>query len=446
MQPELVADVTELINAQPLGRAQYRVIILCGLVVLLDGLTLQAIGLAAPVMTRALQIPPPAFGAVFSAALAGLALGSVGLGPVADRVGRKPVLVGATLCFGIFTLCTALAGSLHQLLLYRFLTGLGLGGAMPCFVSLTSEYVPRRMRGAFVSLVWTGFPIGGVVAGLLASWLISGFGWQSIFWVSGTAAVALAIALVFALPESIGYLVHHGAAVDRVARLIARAFPAAGVAAGTRFVLGEQASGATVQHLFTDGRCRGSVMLWVSYFIAFMMLVTNSSWSPTLLHAEGMEVARSAMAMATFNAGSVIGSSLAGYLVGRYGAAAVLPAVFVAGGVAMGMIGYAASSIALVILLEGLFGVFIGCGSSGLIALAAVFYPISIRSTGVGWAMAVGRFGSFVGPLAVGAAVGWHWGADSIFLAIGVPALLAAVTSALVIGRVDGTAITAVPR
>lgn len=435
MQPEPHVNVTELIDARPLGRLQYTVIVLCGFVVLLDGLDLQAIGLAAPVMTRALQIPPAAFGTVFSAALAGLALGAFALGPIADRVGRKPVLVGSTLCFGIFTVCTATAGSLNELLVYRFLTGLGLGGAMPSFIALTSEYAPRRLRATLVSLVWTGFPIGGVVGGLLASWIIPAFGWQSIFWVGGIVPTVLAIVLFFALPESIGYLVHRDEPTERIARLVRRLCPGEDIPLGRRFVLSEQrASGISVRNLFTDNRARGTVLLWISYFMAFLMLVTNSAWSPTLLRSVGIDVSQSAIAMATFNGGSVIGTSLAGYLVARFGAMVVLPAVFVGGGVAMSLIGHAAPAVAAVTLLEGLFGFFLGCGSSGLIVLAAMFYPISIRSTGVGWAMGLGRFGSFVGPLVVGALVGLHWGIDAIFLAIGIPAFIAAMTSGF-IGR-----------
>ena len=155
---------------------------------MLDGLDLQSIGLAAPAMIAQLHIAPQVFGLVFSAALAGLALGAFLLGPLADRVGRKRVLVGATFCFGVFTLATAYADDLPELLACRFLTGLGLGGAMPSFISLASEYVPKARRAAVVSLLWAGFPLGGVIGGVLGSWIIPAYGWQSIFLVGGVAA------------------------------------------------------------------------------------------------------------------------------------------------------------------------------------------------------------------------------------------------------------------
>jgi AAHS family 4-hydroxybenzoate transporter-like MFS transporter len=143
---ERVLDVGALIETRTIGPAQWTVIGLCAFVAMLDGMDLQSIGLAAPAISAQLQIAPQAFGVVFSAALAGLALGAFLLGPVADRVGRKRVLVGATFCFGVFALTTAYAGNVPELLAARFLTGVGLGGAMPSFISLASEYVPKARR------------------------------------------------------------------------------------------------------------------------------------------------------------------------------------------------------------------------------------------------------------------------------------------------------------
>jgi AAHS family 4-hydroxybenzoate transporter-like MFS transporter len=425
-------DVAEWIDKQPLGRFQVRIVALCGAVALLDSLDLQSIGLAAPAMMADLHIPVPALGQVFSAALAGLALGAFGLGLLADRVGRKAVLVGATVCFGVFTLCTALAPDFDVLLACRFLAGLGLGGAMPSFISLTSEYAPRRLRAAIVALLWVGFPLGGAVGGLLASWIIPAFGWQSVFWVGGVLPLLLSLLLVLALPESIGFLVANAAPADRVRSLLQQAFPTAAVPLDVTFVLNEErAAGVSIARLFAMGRAVGTGVLWVSFFIAFMMLVTNSAWAPTLLKREGLEIAQSAIAMAVYNLGAVIGTAAAGWLVVRIGAAIVLPIAMVGSAAALGLVGSAAPSAGVVTLLEGLFGLFLGCASSGLIALAAIYYPTAIRSTGVGWAMGMGRMGSFVGPLAVGALVAMRLPIAGIFVAIGLPALLAAVTTAI---------------
>jgi len=432
MPASLTFDVSELIDTQPLGAFQVRIVALCALVALLDSLDLQSIGLAAPAMIADLQISPASLGAVFSAALAGLALGAFSLGLLADRVGRKTVLVGATVCFGVFTICTALAPNLNVLLGYRFFTGLGLGGAMPSFITLASEYVPRRLRAKAVALLWAGFPLGGVVGGLLGSWIIPALGWHSVFWVGGVLPLLLSAVLALALPESVGFLVTQGAPAERIRRLLKKAFPAASMPADAKFVLNEErASGASVLRLFAMGRGIGTTVLWISFFIVFMMLVTNSAWAPTLLKREGLEIGQSAIAMAVYNLGAMIGTVAAGWLVIWLGAGIILPLAMVGSAVALGSVGYAAPSALLVTTLEGLFGLFLGCGSSGLIALAAIYYPTAIRSTGVGWAMGMGRVGSFVGPLAVGSLVAVGLSTVEVFVAIGLPALVAAATTAI---------------
>src|SRR6202162_4928090 len=198
---ERVVDVGALIETRPIGPAQWTVIGLCAFVAMLDGLDLQSIGLAAPAIGAQLHIAPQAFGMVFSAAMAGLALGAFLLGPVADRVGRKRVLVGATFCFGLFTLATAYVGDLTELLAVRFLAGFGLGGAMPSFISLAAEYVPKARRATVVSLLWAGFPLGGMIGGLVGSWIIPAYGWRSIFLVGGVLPILLSAILAMLLPE-----------------------------------------------------------------------------------------------------------------------------------------------------------------------------------------------------------------------------------------------------
>jgi MFS transporter, AAHS family, 4-hydroxybenzoate transporter len=429
-------NVSELIDRRPLGAAQIRITILCGLVALLDGFDLQSIGLAAPAIASALHIPPQDLGAVFSAALAGLMLGAFGLGPLADRVGRKTVLIGATLLFGVFTVCTAFASSFGQLLVFRFLTGLGLGGAMPSFISLASEYAPRRMRATLVAILWAGFPLGGAVGGFLASKMLPAFGWQSLFYLGGVLPLLLALLLLLALPESVGFLVDRGAPAARIARELRRMFPEGNFADDARYVLNEQHEvGTPIRHLFDHGRASGTILLWISYFVAFLMLVTNSAWSPTLLRQEGVEVTQTALALAAFNALSVLGSGAAGYLITRFGALAVLPATLVGGALAYGLIGHAAPNVAMITVLQSLFGLLLGCASSGLIALAPLLYPTAVRSTGVGWAMGMGRFGSFVGPLVVGALLARHLPISTIFMVIALPGIVAAITAALVAMR-----------
>jgi AAHS family 4-hydroxybenzoate transporter-like MFS transporter len=427
-----IVNIAELIGARPIGRLQIRIAVLCGFIALLDGFDLQTIGLAAPAIAQLLHVAPASMGGVFSAALAGLTVGSFGLGLVADRFGRKRVLIASTLCFGIFSLATPLADSYTALLVVRFLTGLGLGGAVPCCIALTSEYTPPRQRATTIAFLWAGFPLGGVVGGLLGSWLIPTLGWQWLFWIGGALPLMTAVLLMALLPESVGYLVYSGATSTRIAALLQRVCGVV-VPADARFVLGEdRVRGASVAQLFSDGRALGTLLLWVSFFIIYMQLVSNSAWSPILLSHVGVPVPRSALAMAAFNFGSVIGTSTAGLLLTRFGAAIVLPVALIGTLFAYGLIGYAAPDVGVIIALESFVGLFLGCASTSLIALSALSYPTPIRSTGIGWAIGMGRLGSFVGPLLVGALLGSGRSVAAIFVAIAAPALLAAVTAGLI--------------
>lgn len=284
-----------------------------------------------------------------------------------------------------------------------------------------------------VAFLWAGFPLGGFVGGLLAAWIIPAFGWHSVFWVGGVAPLIVCVALAFALPESIGFLVAAAAPAEQISALLKKVFPAAAVPANATFVLSEErAGGVPVVQLFAMGRAVGTILLWISFFIAFMILVTNSAWAPTLLKREGISISDASIAMAMFNLGSVIATLFAGWLIVRAGASVILPIVMVGSAISAALIGFAAPSVGAVTLLEGLLGVFMGGGSSGLIALAAIYYPTAIRSTGVGWAMGMGRVGSFTGPLVVASLVAVGLSTAGIFAAIGVPALVAAVTTAIV--------------
>jgi MFS transporter, AAHS family, 4-hydroxybenzoate transporter len=281
--------------------------------------------------------------------------------------------------------------------------------------------------------LWTGFPLGGVMVGLLASRLIATVGWQSLFYIGGVLPLGLSIVLIRAQPDSIEFLVMRGAAWQKIRDLLVRINPTISIESGCQFVIsGEKTRGAPVWQLFAAGRAGGTILLWASYFVTFMMLVTSGAWTPTLLQRAGIDRAQSSIAVALLALGSVFGTPLAGFLVSRFAARSVLPAALVGSAVTLGAVGYARQSIALVIGCLGFAGFFLGIASSGLIALAPLLYSTAIRSTGVGWAMGLGRFGSFVGPLAVGLLVDRGWQIGDSFVALRTAALCAALFTSLI--------------
>ncbi len=420
-------NVTRLIDDGPLTRFQIGTIICCAFVSALDGIDSQSIGVAAPFIADELGVKLADFGPIFSSALVGATIGAASFGPLADRFGRKTLLIVAVLLIGVFTILTVFANSVPTLVTVRVLAGLGLGGATPCFIALTSEYTPARLRAALVTLMWSAFPLGGLLGGLLNWYLIPHAGWRAIFYLGGIAPLVLVVVLFFYLPESIKFLLVRRNDLTGVARIVAR-FGTSAAGGDARFVLDEKPlPGASIRHLFTDGRALGTLLLWVPFFMGFGVLTVAVLWTPALLKLNGISPANTAFVVAFNGLGGFIGQSTSGRLNQRFGILPILIPAFLLGAVATVGLGYGASSIGLAATFIGLIGVFMGLGTGGVIALAATIYPTPIRSTGVGWGMAMGRFGQIVGPLIAGGLLGAGWTAGPIMTVTACGGLIAAV-------------------
>ncbi len=437
-------NVTELIDLRPITELQIRVTLLCALTIFLDGIDVIVIGLVAPSLASAIGVSVTSFGPVFGIGQAGILVGVLTFGPLGDRFGRKRLVIGSMLLFATFTLLTIWTTSFDELLVVRFLTGLGLGGAAPNAVALTSEFAPKRLRAAFVSVQWAALPLGGVAVGLLSSVLITRWGWQALFYIGSVVPLFLAAVQMLVLPESVSFLLARGPDSKRdkenVRGIVRKLAPELPAAPDTRYVVNtEKLPGAPMKHLFTEGRAAMTLLLWVPFFTSFMILIFITSWIPTLLRANGLSVAQAGFAIALNSLGSFIGSASVGRLMDRFGAYTVLVPAFVLASIAAGFLGFSLASLgSAAIAVITLSGLFAGASQAGVIALAAVVYPVAIRSTGVGWAMAVGRLGAVVGPVLGGLLLGWQWSADQILLVIAVPELIGALCVALV-GRLPAS-------
>lgn len=421
-------NVSELIDRR-LAAYQISIIGFCFLVALLDGFDSQAIGVTAPLMIPDLHLLPSQLGAIFSASSWGFLVGALLLGPCADRWGRKQFLVAAGLLFSVCTLATPWAKGFESLLWLRFATGIGLGGVAPCFVSIATEYAPRRMRAALVTILWTGLPGGGMVVGFLGPVLLPSLGWTGIYFAGGALSLIAILLVVVAVPESLVFLVIRNRDVRQIARIVGRLDPDARLSAASRFVASEEARpGVPVRHLFTEGRAIMTLLLWVAFFIDYFVLLGSLIWSPTLLKTTGMSVGQASAGLAFNNVGGVVGCFIAGYLIDRFGPYRILIVTFLAAFAAISLTGYAAPSFVPVAFLETLDGFFIGGAGAGLIACAALLYPSEMRSTGVGWGLGVGRLGGASGPLLGGTLMAAQWSPAAIFIAFGVIAIPAALT------------------
>src|SRR6266571_3761019 len=424
-----LVDVADFIDRQPVGGFQIKLLATCAAVLFLDGFDTQAIGYVAPALAKEWGLTKGALGPVFSAGLFGLMIGALLFGPLADRVGRKKIIIFSTLAFGIGTLATSLIQDVTTLLTIRFLTGLGLGGAMPNAVALTSEFSPHRRRATMVMIMFCGFSVGAALGGLLAAALIPQFGWRSVFIVGGAAPLLLVPILALRLPESVRFLALTGQANARVAELIALINPKAAFAPGTPFVVHEPAlAGMPVLHLFRDGRTLVTLLLWVVFFMSLLDLYFLTNWLPTVLNDLGASVSQSAVIGSMLQVGGVVGTFALGSVIDRFSFRALALVYFIAV-FAVGAIGQLGHSVIFVTMAIFAAGFCIVGGQIAANALAATFYPTSVRATGVGWALGIGRVGSIIGPLVGGALLIAKWSPGSVFMAAAGAALWAAVAA-----------------
>lgn len=420
-------DIQELIDTRPVGRPQVRLLLTCAAVLFADGFDTQAIGYVAPAIARDWSLPRGALGPVFSASLVGLMLGALIFGPLADRIGRKRIIVLSTVAFGLGTLATLLATDTASLIAIRFLTGLGLGGAMPNSVAMTAEYSPHRRRATMVMIMFCGFSVGAALGGLIAAALIPAFGWRSVFLVGGVVPLVLAPVLAWTLPESVRFLALRGRAANgRIGAILARMYPGERFAPGTRFVAHEAVlPGLPVLHLFRERRATTTLLLWVVFFMSLLDLYFLSNWLPTVLNDLGASDSIAAAVGSMLQVGGVFGTFILGHFIDRFSFRALGLVYLLASGAIVG-IGYSSHSIPLAAAAIFAAGFCIVGGQIASNALAATFYPTSIRATGVGWSLGVGRVGSIVGPLVGGTLLAMHFATQSLFTAAAAPAVVAA--------------------
>ncbi|WP_321817973.1 MULTISPECIES: MFS transporter [unclassified Paraburkholderia] len=425
-------EVTAIIDDSRFGPYQLLVVVLCALCLVMDGFDVQAMGYVAPVVIREWGIAKETLAPVFGAGLFGMLVGSLTFSTVADRIGRRPVLVGATLFFSACMIATGFANTIGELVFWRFVAGLGLGCIMPNAMALAGEYSPRRIRVTLMMIVSCGFTLGGVVGGLITAALIPAFGWRAVFFVGGAIPLAMGVLMWLALPESIQFLLlrrratqHESAASERVRRQLARVAPNVPLPADTVFTSSETRSrGVPFVELFKEGRARVTLLLWIVNFANLLDMYFLSNWLPTVVRDAGFSTQTAVLAGTVLWGGGVIGTLLLGRLIDMAGFTRVLATTFVIAIAATAALGNAAVMVSVAAMFLAIFltGFSIIGGQPALNALAATYYPSALRSTGIGWSLGVGRIGSVVGPVLGGALMHLHWSSASLFAAAAVPA------------------------
>ncbi|WP_022980180.1 aromatic acid/H+ symport family MFS transporter [Ideonella sp. B508-1] len=418
-------DVRRFVDAQKISGFQWMVLALCFLVVALDGFDTASIGFIAPALRADWGLSPAQLSPLLAAALAGLTIGALACGPLADRIGRKKVLMLSVAVFGGMTLAAAWADSVAGLTLARFLTGLGLGGAMPTAVTLMSEFCPQRRRSVLVTTMFCGFTLGSALGGIVSAHLVPVHGWRSVLALGGVLPLLLVPAMALWMPESARFLLLRAGTGERLRRTLQAIAPLPVDMKGF-LVEAEGEVSAPVRQILAAPLRRGTLLLWGSFFMSLLIIYLLTNWLPTLIKDTGLTLSQAALLTALFQIGGTAGAIGLGAAMDKLNPYRVLTVAYALGALCFGAISQFYTNFMLLGLFVAGVGVFISGSQVGANALAASYYPTGSRATGVAWALGAGRVGSIFGSLVGGTMLGMGWGMHGIFALLMLPSALAA--------------------
>lgn len=393
------ARISEIIDNAKISPYQILILTLCFLIVLLDGFDTAIIGYIAPALREEWQLLPAQLSPAFGAGLLGLLIGSLLFGPVADAIGRKRVLLVSILIFGGGTLASAYTHSIESLILLRFITGIGLGGAMPTCITLSSEYSPVRRRMIMVTLSWSGFTAGLALGGILAGQIIPAFGWRGVLMLGGIAPLLLLPLLAWQMPESVRFMTSSPKHADNlrkvVERITGKSWAGVTIADDERPVK----ANSPISHLFIEGRAVRTLLLWVAFFCSLFVFYQLTSWLPSILKDVGYDIVQASRIGAMVPLGGTLGAILMALLMDRVGPYRVLALSYLGAALVVGATGYLMGDVYTLAATVFLIGFGVAGAQNGLNLVSATIYPTAARVTGVSWAMASGRFGSIIGSM-----------------------------------------------
>jgi len=417
-------DIRELIDTGPVKKLQISVIGICCILNILDGFDVLAIAFAAPPIADEWAIQPAALGLVFSAGLIGMALGSMFIAPLTDRIGRRAMIVICLVAITTMMVVTGLARSVTQLIVARALTGLGIGGMLASLTAMVAEYTPDRHRNLTIGLLQAGYPVGGTVGGVIAAWIVPEYGWRALFFIGATMGALMVPLAAMALPESLVFLVQKqpAKALDKINRILRGmqqapldVLPAAPAAAKS----------GSVTALLTSLRRANTLRLWLAFLLNSLTVYFVLSWVPKIVVDAGLPLEQGILAGLMVNAGAVIGIPTLGYLSGARGLRPLILTFLLLGTGFVALFGFLPQSVPLLLTVGFLIGFFVMGGFIGLYSVAARIYPTEMRTTGIGWTIGVGRIGAIMGPYLGGIMIALQWSTATNFVFFAMPLLLA---------------------
>ena len=421
-------EIQDVLDQNRIAPVQWVVLVLCFLVMFLDGYDTAVAAFVAPVLSKVWAIEPAAMKPVLAAVLFGVAFGALAAGPLADRFGRRWVLIVSVTLFGLFSLVSPLAQSVPQLAWLRFATGLGLGAAMSNAATLTAEYAPTGHRSVMVAVLFAGFTLGSASGGLLGGYMIPALGWESAFIVGGIAPLVLAVVMAMALPESLKYLSLKADKSERVRGLLARIERRGAIAADAEIVGADGGAGrASLGVMFRRDLLMGTLCLWATFFFGLLVIFLLRSWLPTLVTLSGESIQRAAFLAALFDVGGTVGAFGVAWLADRFRHDGVVAVTYLVAAVMIYLFSQWLGNIVLLATGILVLGFLLSGAQATVPAIAAKFYPTEGRATGVAWVLGIGRFGGIAGALAGGTLLQLGWSFATILASLAVPCVIAAV-------------------
>ena len=420
-------NIKTVMDQATVGAYRLGIFMLCGLIAMVDGFDTQSIAFAAPAIATAWQVSPSQFGIAFGAALFGALFGGACFGPLGDRWGRRPILIVSMMLFACASYGSAHSETIQTLTVWRFITGLGLGGAIPCLIAITSEYSPTRLRATIVTAMFCGFPIGAIVGGIVSAKLIEIYSWTAIFTLGAALPLILLPFVFLFLPESPSMIISRKRPHAEIRTILEKITRRQSIPSDVEFIFFDQdlVTQARPQDLFRPDLWLGSVLIGVLFFSTLMLSYFLVNWTPLLLRQFGFPIQVAIYGTVLMNAGGILGGLLISRLTDRLGIIRILPVAYVVGGVAVALIGVG-GGVGMTLTAAFLAGLLCIGAQLTAIGVIALFYPPELCATGVGWTMAVGRVGSFLGPVCAGFLISAGFSMSQLFWIAAIPATVAA--------------------
>ena len=417
-------SLNDFIDKGSISSQQILVVALCFLFNMLDGFDITAMAVVASSVSLDLNLTDDLLGWIFSFALAGMMVGAMILAPMADIIGRRALIILSLILVGLSIFLTSKADNLTLFILLRFISGMGAGALLACQASLAAEYSPEKYRAMSVALVTAGYPTGAMMTSVVAGYILPDYGWRAMFVFGGTITLGMVIVAWLMIPESLKYLLEKRPtnALEKINRILQK-LKHSPIEQLPELIKNDENKTTLLSNmrmLLSPAYRRLSLTLWTAFFCAFGTLYFLMSWIPKLMENAGYDLSAGRDAFLLFNLGGVIGIYLLGFLSIKLKLTNLIFNLSIASAISMIVFAYAPNELNTLLFLLLVIGILQQSAFTGLYGVAAKAYPTEIRSTGVGWAIGLGRTGAVVGPALAGYLIlaGYDMSANFIFFSI----------------------------